>query len=299
MFFSAHYWNVMQVIFSEKCLDYWAPWHPESPDRVFLAHRMLQEKGFSFLTPEPCNQDDLLLVHSREYVESIRNGTMMDADTPDLPGIYDYASLSAGAAVKSMQVALEGEKSFSLMRPPGHHAGVNGRALGAISLGFCYFNNIAIACKKALNSVGKVAIVDIDGHHGNGTQEIFVGREDVLFVSLHRFGFIYPGTGSRSEMNCLNYPFRHAIGEEEYLATLGKALKEVDRFKPDLIGVSAGFDTHRYDPYCSLGLGEDAYAEIGRMISGLGLRTFAVLEGGYGRYFPQCVHKFLTGLEQT
>ena len=287
----------MIVIFSEKCLDYWAPWHPESPDRVFLAHRMLREKGFSFVTPEPCDEDDLCLVHSREYVESIKSGRMTDADTPSLPGIYDYAKLSAGAAIKSMEIALEGEMSFSLMRPPGHHAGINGRALGAISLGFCYFNNIALACQRALNRVEKVAIVDIDGHHGNGTQEIFVGHTDVLFVSLHRYGFIYPGTGGGSEMNCLNYPFRYAIGDKEYLATLETALKEVARFDPDLIGVSAGLDTHRYDPYCSLGLGEDTYAEIGRMISRLEVGTFAVLEGGYGRYFPECVYKFLTGLD--
>jgi len=250
------------------------------------------------VTPKPCTEADLCLVHSREYVKGIRNGMIADADSPNLPGIYDYAKLSAGAAVKSMEIALEGEKSFSLMRPPGHHAGICGRALGAVSLGFCYCNNVAVACRKALDKVDRVAIVDIDGHHGNGTQEIFAGRRDVLFVSLHRYGFIYPGTGSRSEMKCLNYPLRYAVGNEGYLCALKTGLKEVDRFDPDLIGVSAGFDTHRYDPYCSLGLDEDAYAEVGRMISELGRRTFAVLEGGYGRCSPECCN-FLAGLEQT
>jgi len=185
------------------------------------------------------------------------------------------------------------------MRPSGHHAGICGRALGAVSLGFCYSNNIAVACRKALDKVDRVAIVDVDGHHGNGTQEIFAGRRDVLFVSLHRYGFIYPGTGSRSEMSCLNYSLRGAVGNEGYLCALKTGLKEVDRFDLDLIGVSAGFDTHRYDPYCSLGLGEDAYAEVGRMICELGGRTFALLEGGYGRCFPKCVCNFLAGLEQT
>jgi len=96
----------MRVVFSEKCLDCWAPWHPESPDRVFLAHGLLEEKGFSLVTPRPC------LVHSREYVKGIRNGRIVDAAPPNLPGIYDYAKLSAGAAVKSMEIALEGGSPF-------------------------------------------------------------------------------------------------------------------------------------------------------------------------------------------
>jgi acetoin utilization deacetylase AcuC-like enzyme len=289
----------MQIVFSEKCLDYWAPQHPESPDRVYLVHRLLKQKSFGFQTPEPCAEDDLRLVHSKEYIDEVRKGTLVDRDTPCLPQIYDYANLSAGAAIESMRIALEGEKAFSLMRPPGHHAGVAGRALGAISLGFCYFNNVAIACRKALGHVDRVAIVDVDGHHGNGTQEIFLGDPRVLFISLHRYGFIYPGTGGRSEENCLNYPFRHAVGDEQYLKTLEEALSKVERFDPDLVGVSAGFDTHRHDPYAGLGLSEDAYGEIGRVISRLDRRTFAVLEGGYGRYLPECIHNFLVGLEQA
>ncbi|MEM1673799.1 MAG: histone deacetylase [Candidatus Bathyarchaeia archaeon] len=286
----------MYIVFSEKCLEYWSPGHPESPDRVYQTYKLLAEKGYKFIQPEPCSEEDLLLVHSENYVKTIREGLFFDPDTPSLPGICEYAKLAAGAALKSMEIALGGEFAFSLMRPPGHHAGVNGRALGAPTLGFCYFNNVAIACKKALHKVNRVAIVDIDCHHGNGTQEIFQGDPHVLFVSLHRVG-VYPGTEMTSSGNCLNYPFMWAVGDDEYLKILGKALEEVTKFDPDLIAVSAGFDTYKYDPVCSIGLSMDAYIKIGKMIASLDRKTFAVLEGGYGRDMPQCVLNFLRGLE--
>ncbi|MEM2341304.1 MAG: histone deacetylase [Candidatus Bathyarchaeia archaeon] len=288
----------MYIVFSEKCLEYWEPGHPESPDRVYRAYKLLKEAGFSFIEAEPCSEGDLLLVHSREYVEMIRKETFYDPDTPNLPGIYEYARLAAGSAIKSMEIALEGEKAFSLMRPPGHHVGVNGRALGAPSLGFCYFNNVAIACKRALRKVNRIAIIDIDCHHGNGTQEIFFGSSEVLFVSLHRYGGVYPGTGERSLKNCLNYPFTHPVGDKEYIKTLSSALKEIENFDPDLIAVSAGFDTYVYDPVCSLGLSIESYAAIGRMIAELNRNIFAVLEGGYGKDLPKCILNFLNGLKQ-
>lgn len=287
----------MYIVFSERCLEYWSPGHPESPDRVYRTYKLLAEKGYKFIEPEPCTEEDLLLVHSAAHVEMIRSGNFFDPDTPALPGIYDYARLAVGAAIKSMEIALGGDAAFSLMRPPGHHAGINGVALNAPTLGFCYFNNVAIACKKALQRVNRVAIIDIDCHHGNGTQEIFLGDPRVLFVSLHRVG-VYPGTGMKSIQNCLNYPFIYAVGDEEYLRVLGEALREVEKFDPDVIAVSAGFDTHKYDPVCSLGLSTEAFTKIGRMIAGLNRKTFAVLEGGYGRDMPQCVLNFLRGLEQ-
>lgn len=288
----------MYIVFSEKCLEYWEPGHPESPDRVYRAYKLLKEAGFSFIEAEPCSEEDLLLVHSREYVEKIKNEIFYDPDTPNLPGIYEYARLAAGSAIKSMEIALEGEKTFSLMRPPGHHVGVNGRALGAPSLGFCYFNNIAVACKRALQKVNRIAIIDIDCHHGNGTQEIFFGSPRVLFVSLHRYGGVYPGTGERSLKNCLNYPFTYSVGDKEYIKTLSSALREIENFDPDLIAVSAGFDTYVYDPICSLGLSMESYTVIGHMIAGLNRNIFAVLEGGYGKDLPRCILNFLNGLKQ-
>ncbi|MEM2320426.1 MAG: histone deacetylase [Candidatus Bathyarchaeia archaeon] len=287
----------MHIVFSEKCLEYWSPGHPESPERVYQTYKLLAEEGYKFAQPEPCSKEDLLLVHSNRYVETIKGGMFFDPDTPALPGIYEYAKLAAGAAIKSMEIALSGDIAFSLMRPPGHHAGADGRALNAPTLGFCYFNNIAIACKRALQRVNKVAIVDIDCHHGNGTQEIFLGESRVLFISLHRIG-VYPGTGSKSVGNCLNYPFIHAVGDEEYLRVLGEALREVEKFNPNLIAISAGFDAYKYDPVCSLGLSMEAYTKMGQMIARLNRKTFAVLEGGYGRDMPRCVLNFLKGLEQ-
>jgi acetoin utilization deacetylase AcuC-like enzyme len=286
----------MYIVFAEKCLEYWAPMHVEAPERVYRTRKLLEEKGFRFLKPEPCSEEDLLLVHSKKLIEKIKSGKHLDADTPNLPGMYDYARLSAGAAVKGMEAALKGDVAFSLMRPPGHHTGVNGRALGASTQGFCYFNNVAVACRKALKRVEKAAIVDIDCHHGNGTQEIFLGDPAVLFVSLHRYGLVYPGTGESSEQNCLNYPFTHRAGDAEYLDALKHGLERVTKFDPDLIAVSAGFDTNRFDPMHMFDLTEDAYVQIGGMISELNRPTFCVLEGGYGPKMPKCIYNFLAGL---
>jgi acetoin utilization deacetylase AcuC-like enzyme len=280
----------MKVIFSKKCLEYRAIGHPESPRRVYNTFKFLKKKGIEFVEPKVCDEKDLLLVHEKEFIERVKNGNFYDFDTPNLPGMYDYAKLAAGSAIQAMELALKDEKTFSLMRPPGHHAGKN--FLG----GFCYFNNIAIASKKALEFVEKVAIIDIDCHHGNGTQDIFLGNPRVLYVSLHRYPF-YPGTGKTSEKNCLNYPLKYDTTRKEYILTLDKALKEVKKYNPSLIGVSAGFDTHKNDPVGGLNLRKKTYFRIGEMIKELERPTFAVLEGGYGRTLPECVYQFLVGIE--
>jgi len=266
----------MLIVYSPKCLEYMAPGFPESPDRVYLAYRLLEKKGMRFIEPEACSEEDLELVHSKSLINRIKSGDFFDPDSPSLPRIYEYARLAVGGAIKSMEIALKGEKAFSLMRPPGHHVGINGRALGASSMGFCYFNNIAVACMKALKHVERIGILDIDCHHGNGTQEIFLGNPHVIFVSLHKYGAFYPGTGGSSEDNCLNYPFRHPVGDEEYLQTLKEALRKIEEFDPVLIAVSAGFDAHKDDPVGALRLSEKAYHKIGQMISEMGRKTFAV-----------------------
>jgi acetoin utilization deacetylase AcuC-like enzyme len=286
----------MKVLFSEKCLQYWQSGHPESPDRVKKTFDLLKRKNFDFLEPEPCSEKDLLLVHEKNYVETIKSGNFYDSDTPNLPEIFEYARLSVGSAIKAMENALEGEKAFSLMRPPGHHAGRNGKALYAPSLGFCYFNNVAIATKKALNSVKKVAIIDIDCHHGNGTQDIFFDDKRVLYVSLHLNDF-YPGTGRQTEKNCINFPLPFGVDEKTYFENFSLALKEVKKFNPDLIAVSAGFDGHKKDPLTmgGLGLNKESYRKIGESIARLEKPSFVVLEGGYGKEFPECVYEFLIG----
>ena len=181
----------MKILFSEKCLEYNWPGHIERPERVRKALKFLKDE-YEFLEPTPASQQDLLIVHNREYVDWIKNtaaGSYFDGDTPAPGNIYNYALLSTGSAIQASR-----ENCFSFMRPPGHHAGKNGRAMGASTLGFCYFNNIAVAVKKLEKSA---LILDIDGHHGNGTQEIFQGDPNVSFISLHLYP-TYPGTGFTS-----------------------------------------------------------------------------------------------------
>jgi acetoin utilization deacetylase AcuC-like enzyme len=286
----------MKILFSKRCLDYRQPGHPESPDRVLKTFEFLKQKGFEFVEPLTCSEKELLLAHDKKFVEEIKSEKFSYIDSPALPGIYDYARLSAGSAINAMEISLKNEKAFSLMRPPGHHSGKNGLALGSMSLGFCYFNNIAIACKKALNYVKKIAIIDFDCHHGNGTQDIFIGCPNVLYVSLHKHPF-YPGTGWKSEKNCLNYPLSSEITKEEYLETFKKALDEVKKFRPNLIAVSAGFDAHKDDDITFNGLNLDykSFRIIGELIKELKKPSFAVLEGGYGETLHNSVYEFIVG----
>lgn len=259
-----------KIIFSEKCLEY-GSWHIESPRRVKIAYEILKERGYEFLEPEPVREEDLLKVHEPEYIQMLKRGAVEDVDTPAYENIYEYARLAAGGAILAAKT-----NGFSLMRPPGHHAGKYGAALGAYTKGFCYINNIAVAVKH----LDKPALIlDIDGHHGNGTQEIFLGDEKVVFISLHRYPH-YPGTGYYSEANCLNFPLRADCGEEVYLKTLREALEKVDMRKIEVIAVSAGFDAFSGD-LASLGLTEKSYGEIGRIIASLNKPAFFVLEGGY------------------
>jgi acetoin utilization deacetylase AcuC-like enzyme len=259
-----------KIVFSEKCLAY-GSWHVEGPARVRKAYEILKERGYEFLEPEPASEEDLLRVHDDEYVWMLKKGLIEDGDTPAYENIFEYAKLSAGGAILAAEV-----KGFSIMRPPGHHAGRNGAALGANTRGFCYLNNIAIAVRH----LGKpTLILDIDGHHGNGTQEIFFGDDKVMYVSLHRHPH-YPGTGAVSEANCLNFPLWGDCGDEAYLETLDGALGMVDVGRFEVVAVSAGFDTHMGD-LASLGLTEKGYREIGKRIAALKKPTFFVLEGGY------------------
>lgn len=281
----------MKIFYSPECLGYSQPGHPESPARARSTYEYLEEKGFAFVQPQPCTDDDILTAHTQELLDSVKKGDFLDFDTPAYPGIYDIARLSAGAAINAASVCLnEGEKAFSLMRPPGHHATKNN--LG----GFCYFNNIAIASLKAAETAGKVAIVDFDCHHGNGTEDIMLGRKNFLYLSLHQSP-LYPGTGLRSRDNCINYPLPASTSPDDFLSVLSDGLKEVERFNPGLLAVSAGFDSYKLDPITNLTLELETYHKIGGMLAGLKRPTFAVLEGGYSRDLPECVYQFLRGLE--
>lgn len=276
-----------KIVFSEKCLAY-GSLHIEAPERVKKAHEILMQKGYEFLAPEPASEEDLFWVHDVDYLWNLKKGFVEDADTPAYENIYEYARLAAGGAILAAKV-----NGFSLMRPPGHHAGKSGAALGAYTRGFCYLNNIAIAVKHLDKPT---LILDIDGHHGNGTQEIFMGEEKVTYVSLHKHPH-YPGTGAVSERNCWNFPLPPDCGDEVYLKTLADALGEVDMSRFELVAVSAGFDTHLGD-LASLGLTEKGYSEIGRRIAMLHKPTFFVLEGGYnGEHVGKDVDQLLKAYE--
>jgi len=272
-----------KIVFSEKCLGY-GQWHVEGPERVRKTAEILKTKGYEFLVPEPASEDDLMKVHDMEYVWNVKKGLVADSDTPAYDNIFEFARLSAGGAILAAKVG-----GFSIMRPPGHHAGRNGAALGAYTRGFCYFNNIAVAVRH-LNK--QTLILDIDGHHGNGTQEIFQGDPKVTYLSLHRHPN-YPGTGIDSVENCLNYPLPPDCGDETYLKMLGTALDDVDMDEFEVVAISAGFDTHARD-LASLGLTEKGYREIGEGIGALGKPTFFVLEGGYnGETVGKDIHTLL------
>lgn len=259
-----------RILYSERCLNY-GQFHIEGPERVRKAAEILKRKGYDFAVPHEASEDDLLRVHETDYVWNVKKSLVEDPDTPAYDNIYEFARLSAGSAIEAAKTC-----GFSLMRPPGHHAGKCGAALGSYTRGFCYFNNIAIAVKCMSKHT---LILDVDGHHGNGTQEIFHGESQVTYVSLHRHPH-YPGTGAVSESNVLNFPLPADCGDDAYLKTLGEALAKVNVQGFDLVGVSAGFDTHLGD-LASLGLTEKAYNGIGKAIAKLKKPTFFVLEGGY------------------
>ena len=271
----------MKIVYSKRCLEFHRSGHPESPERVEKAAEFLRERGYEFAEPEKCREEDLLEVHDKGLVEKIKEGGFHSMDCPDYEDIYGYARLSVGGAMKAAEI-----NGFSLMRPPGHHATRD--SIG----GFCYFNNIAVAVEK----LGKrTLIADIDRHHGNGTQDIFLGSDTVEYVSLHGTG--YPGTGIKSKKNCHNHLFRRRVGEEEYMEILDELLSLGKEF--ELLAVSAGFDTYKEDPLGSkIHLSTESYRRLGQRLAELNLPTFCVLEGGYvPEKLGENIHSFVQGLE--
>jgi acetoin utilization deacetylase AcuC-like enzyme len=278
-----------KIVFSEKCLGY-GTWHVEGPQRIRIAQEFLAQKGYEFLEPTPASEDALLSVHDMEYLWNLKKGLVEDSDSPAYDNIFEFARLSVGGALLASQTC-----GFALLRPPGHHVGRYGAALGVYTRGFCYLNNIAIAVKE---SNKRTLILDIDGHHGNGTQEIFLGDAKVSYLSVHQSPN-YPGTGGASEANCINYSLPPNVGRKKYFETLNAALKDVDLSKFEQIAVSAGFDTHLGD-LASLGLVEEDYFEIGKKIALMGKPTFFVLEGGYmGEKLAADIDALLRGFEEN
>lgn len=279
----------MIIVHSPRCLEYAAPGHPERPERILTTVAALEEAPHTWLLPEACSEADILRVHTPAMLRAVQTGFYDDADTPHFANIYELARLSAGAAILASQ---QTEPAFSLMRPPGHHAERN-RVMG-----FCYFNNIAIAVARLLaeNQARHAAILDFDCHHGNGTEDIFRGDERVLFVSLHQSP-CYPGTGLVSQDNCLNYPLPPGTGPTEFLRALDDALGKIRAYGPDVLAVSAGFDMHKDDPITDMALEVETYRQVGQRLAAWPARSFAVLEGGYAEALADCVAAFVAGWE--
>jgi acetoin utilization deacetylase AcuC-like enzyme len=281
----------MIIFHDASCLEYSAPGHPERPARIARSVPLLKERhpDWEWRTPQPAGEVALLRAHKRDHVKRIRDATRhFDADTPVYPKIYEHALRSSGAAVEAAQAALRGERAFSLMRPPGHHA-TRDRAMG-----FCYFNNIAIAALDALeNSAKRVAIWDFDAHHGNGTEAIVAHNSRIVFASIHQFPG-YPGTGTRSFANVVNYPVNPGTPRYHHVGVAKRALDKLLAFKPHLLLVSAGFDAYVRDPLMEMTLECEDFAIFGELLRKIDTPTAVILEGGYSDDLPELIDAFLT-----
>jgi acetoin utilization deacetylase AcuC-like enzyme len=274
------------------------PGHPERPQRLDAVRRGILEAGLEprlhLRAPRAATRDELRTVHTAGHIDRLAatdgRTTRFDPDTQAGPHSYAAALLAAGSVVDATDRVLVGEmdRAFCAVRPPGHHAEAD-RAMG-----FCLFNNVAVGAARALESgLRRVAVVDFDVHHGNGTQNMFYGDPRVLYVSSHAYPF-YPGTGGLDEVGegkgegfTVNLPLPGTMGDAEYARIYREIVEPVVRaFDPELVLVSVGFDPHRDDPLAGMAVTERGFAALaasclaGAAGAAKGRAVF-VLEGGY------------------
>ena len=305
-------WNRVSVILihSERFAEHQTPpGHPERPERAegmdAVANRW-RTRGVEIVAPRAATTEQLRRVHDTEHLrrisETAERATALDPDTYTSPESYEIALLAAGAAVDGVERVMGGShrSAVALVRPPGHHA-ERDRAMG-----FCLYNNVAVAAAHArAQGAGKVAIVDYDVHHGNGTQHIFEADPHVLYVSTHQFPY-YPGTGAADEVGraagrgfTVNVPLEAGAVDEDYQTVFAHIVLPVLRqFEPDLLIVSAGFDAHERDPLGGMRLTTPAFAAMTLELRAVAEeccrgRVVAAVEGGYD------LHAFAASLDAT
>jgi acetoin utilization deacetylase AcuC-like enzyme len=292
--------------------------HPESPERLVALQQMIADNGYAGkwekLQPRIAGLDELELVHDSEYIKHVEEASKhaplyLDSDTPVSSESYQIACLAAGGVLQSIDSLCSGRlrRVFAFVRPPGHHADrENGR-------GFCLFNNVALAAAYARVNfkLERIAIVDVDVHHGNGTQSIFYDDPHVLYISSHQFPF-YPGSGDFDEVGIrqgkgytLNFPLPEGTGDSTFIPIYSKiASKIFDQFSPQLILVSAGFDGHFRDPLGGLTVTQAGYtAAAASLINAADRhcdgRICFVLEGGYNlQALQECANATMVEMEK-
>ncbi len=290
----------MKTVFESETglLHDMGPSHLEAPIRLSLIKTAIKESGLKpkFKSASPASLEDIYHVHSKSLVEELRESSLHERTefTPDTIANRHTWKAAIHAVGGSIQAANEAYRKkhtvFAMVRPPGHHATVN-----AI-MGFCFLNNIAIAAETLIRSedLRKVAILDIDNHHGNGTQDIFYHRPDVLYASLHASPrFAYPGTGWIEQVGegegigkTVNIPLPYQIDDSSYLTVLNQlVIPIIEEYDPDALLISLGLDGLKDDPYGALGLSTEGFRNIGRSVAKLGKkvknRIAVFLEGGY------------------
>jgi len=296
------------LVYSNKYLGHKPPInHPERPARINIAYEALRTydlvEHVTIVEPRRAHVNDLLKVHSEDYIRNIEATSrssvgFLDGDTYVVHDTYDVALYAVGGVLEAIDRMLKGKtkKAFALVRPPGHHAGVRGRALNAPSLGFCIFNNVAIAARYLQDrGYKKIVIVDIDVHHGNGTQEIFQEDNTVLYISLHQDPeTLYPGTGYSNEIGVgegegytINIPLPPGSSDDVYKIAFEEIVRPIiEEFAPNFLLISAGYDAYLADPLGDLNVSTEGYKMIFKTLCELSNkycngRVLAVLEGGY------------------
>jgi acetoin utilization deacetylase AcuC-like enzyme len=294
-----------RIFYSDDFLRHDLPGHPESKERLALimARLYIKFSGLAeFTEPKPATVQDIEAVHAPWYVKSIleHGAGRLDMDTYMSEGSATAALKAAGAAVQAADYALDGRGlAAGMVRPPGHHA------LPDRAMGFCLFNNAAIAAEHALRRVKKVLIVDWDVHHGNGTELAFYDRPDVLYFSTHEYPF-YPGTGAADDTGRgdgegfnVNVPMRAGSGDADFSDAFRRVLLPIaESYRPELIIVSAGYDTHEADPLADMRMTEAGFHSLASLVKEAAGKAGIVvlLEGGYSlEQLPSSVEASLLG----